>query len=192
MTDFDKIELTECALVPADFSLQSGFTALAQLYRELDAALARTTATLDLPCKAGCDACCHQSVFLTPLEFLAAWDWLQSEVSQSELSAIVTKAIRIYRLNEAVINRLDLPAPDGEADHFSLVENLAFRCPLLAEDGRCMVHPARELYARLLEVAGRDALVRSTPVILSRSTWLTRSYRFLSRKTGRRSSTRCR
>ena len=39
MTDFDKIELTECALVPADFSLQSGFTALAQLYRELDEAL---------------------------------------------------------------------------------------------------------------------------------------------------------
>ena len=39
MTDFDKIELTECVFVPADFSLQSGFTALAQLYRELDAAL---------------------------------------------------------------------------------------------------------------------------------------------------------
>ena len=56
----------------------------------------------------------HQSVFLTPLEFLAAWDWLQSEVSQSELSTIVTKAIRIYRLNQAVINRLDLPAPDGK------------------------------------------------------------------------------
>ena len=111
MTDFDKIELTECVFVPADFCLQSGFTALAQLYRELDQALQRTTETLDLPCKAGCDACCHQSVFLTPLEFLAAWDWLQSEVSQSELSAIVTKAIRIYRLNQAVINRLDLPAP---------------------------------------------------------------------------------
>ena len=149
MTDFDKIELTECVFVPADFCLQSGFTALAQLYRELDQALQRTTETLDLPCKAGCDACCHQSVFLTPLEFLAAWDWLQSEVSQSELSAIVTKAIRIYRLNQAVINRLDLPAPDGQSDHFSLVEGLAFRCPLLAEDGRCMVHPARELYARL-------------------------------------------
>ena len=76
MTDFDKIELTECVFVPADFCLQSGFTALAQLYRELDQALQRTTETLDLPCKAGCDACCHQSVFLTPLEFLAAWDWL--------------------------------------------------------------------------------------------------------------------
>lgn len=149
MTAVQKLNLETCALVPLGFQLGDAFHQLAGLYREVDDALARTTSSLNLPCKAGCDACCHQSVFLTPLEFLAAWDWLQSEVSEDDLSEIVTRAIRIYRLHQDTLIRLDREPPDGQRDHFSLVESLAFRCPLLSSDGKCLVHPARELYARL-------------------------------------------
>ena len=149
MTKFQKVRLEDSCLVPKGFELQDAFQDLASLYRDVDAALSRTTSSLNLPCKAGCDACCHQSVFLTPLEFLAAWDWLQSEVSDDELSQVVSNALRIFRLHQGVISTLDEPPPDGELDHFSLVETLAFRCPLLSADGRCLVHPARELYARL-------------------------------------------
>ena len=149
MREFKKVRLENSCLVPKGFELQDAFHELANLYREVDLALSRTTASLELPCKAGCDACCHQSVFLTPLEFLAAWDWLQSEVSDDELSAIVRSALRTFRLHQSVISRLDVAPPEGEQDHFSLVETLAFRCPLLSAEGRCLVHPARELYARL-------------------------------------------
>ena len=149
MTQFKRVTLEESGLVPRGVALQEAFESLAALYRDLDQALERTTASLDLPCKAGCDACCHQSVFLTPLEFLAAWDWLQSELDESELDSIVRAGLRIFRLHQGTIVQLDEPPPEGETDHFSLVESLAFRCPLLSSDGKCRVHPARELYARL-------------------------------------------
>ena len=146
---FQRVELAKSVLVPEGFPLQEGFNALAQLYKELDLALAKSTAALNLPCKAGCDACCHQSVFLTPLEFLAAWDWLQSELEISELHEVVTDALSIYRVQQSVIDRLDLPPEHDADDHFTIVETLRFRCPLLSSTRQCRVHPARELYARL-------------------------------------------
>ena len=149
MRIYGMVDLESSALVPSDVDLSASFHALARLYQDLEDCLTRTTAGLDLPCKAGCDACCHQSVFLTPLEFLAAWDWLQEELTYSELHEVVISGLEIYLNNQLTIDQLDTPPAQGSKDHFNIVKELRFRCPILSANGRCRVHPARELYARL-------------------------------------------
>lgn len=53
--------------------------ALRDVYRALDERLKKTTGHLKLPCYpeetcGGCSQCCHESVFLTPLEFFLVLD----------------------------------------------------------------------------------------------------------------------
>ncbi len=130
-------------------SLREALTALMNIYADVDALNAKNTRGLDLPCHRGCDACCHESVFLTPLEFYCVWDWVQTHLDDATRSDMVTRGLALYAANRALIEALDEPPPAGERDHWRLAQELRFTCPLLGQDGACRVYPARELYARL-------------------------------------------
>ncbi len=140
-------------LAHALFGSEAGYLeakiALLSLYAEVDAKVAETTKDLTLPCHAGCDACCHEAVFLTPLEFVVAYDYLSAHTGPAELASIVREATALYEHHQGLIDAFDVPPPGGAADHTDIARQLKFRCPLLAADGGCRIYPVRELYARL-------------------------------------------
>ena len=123
--------------------------ALEALYADLDQRNQRLTQGLDLPCHRGCDACCHESVFLTPLEFMVAWGYAQAHLSPEAMARVIDEGLRLYVVHRPVIEGLLEPDSGGEAGHDGLAARLKFTCPLLGADGACSVYPARELYARL-------------------------------------------
>lgn len=130
-------------------NLEIAFEALRALYADVDARNEKNTKNLNLPCHRGCDACCHESVFLTPLEFYGAWDWVQNNVPDSERSRMIEAGLSIYEANCDTILALNKPPSPGEPSHDALARTLKFRCPLLGFDGVCGVYPMRELLARL-------------------------------------------
>jgi hypothetical protein len=130
---------------------------LLRYYADIDEHNARNSEALDLPCGRGCSACCHEAVFLTPLEFLAAWDWAQQHLSGAQREAAIVAGLALYDKHREAILAFDEPPPDGQADHFLIAQELHYTCPLLAEDGSCLVYPVRELAARLFGVSFNDA-----------------------------------
>lgn len=131
-------------------------TQLLALYEEVDARAAAQTRTLDLPCHRGCDMCCHQSVFVTPIEFFTMWDWAQTHLDQACRNAMVGRGLALYAEHAAAIEALERPPPHGARDHFAVACQLRFTCPNLADDGACLVYPARELLARLFGCSFND------------------------------------
>ena len=129
--------------------LENALEQLRELYADVDRRNAANTRDLNLPCQSGCDACCHESVFLTPLEFYGAWDWVQKNVDESRRTRMIQDGLKIYAENAELIQRLNEPPQPGGPSHDELAKGLKFRCPLLELDGRCGVYPMRELLARL-------------------------------------------
>ncbi len=140
----------------SDVDLDAALTALRALYADVDARNQRHTAGLDLPCHRGCSACCRDSVFLTPLEFLGAWDHVQQHWSAAAREAAIDRGLAAYRTHRAVIDACLRPPPPGERDHFSVVRDLRFDCPLLDDDGACGVYPMREMFGRLFGCSFND------------------------------------
>jgi Fe-S-cluster containining protein len=143
------IDLARLDLGVPGLDLPAALRELERVYRDLDATLAQSTATLPLPCRRGCDACCHQAVFLTQLEWWLVVDHAQRELSPAEWEAAVGQGLRIYAQHRALFDALDEPPPEGAPDHWEVARRLAYRCPLLGPAGACSVYPARELLARL-------------------------------------------
>jgi len=137
--------------------LDAALVQLRALYALVDARNAHNTADLDLPCHRGCDACCHESVFLTPLEFFAAWDDVQTTLDDDTRDAIVTRGLALYEEHRERIEALSKPPPEGATDHTELARGLRFTCPLLGEGGACSVYASRELYARMFGCSFNDA-----------------------------------
>lgn len=139
----------------AEWPLSRALEALRTLYGALDERLAATTARLSgLPCRGHndshghCSICCHESVFLTPLEWFFAVDYMQRTFSREELTETIVAAHKIYAEHKTNIDALSQPPPQGEPDHFSIARHVRFTCPLLRPAG-CAVYPARELLGRL-------------------------------------------
>ncbi len=130
--------------------------AVRALYAEVDARNADNTRGLELPCHRGCDACCKESVFLTPLEFLVAWDWAQEHLDEAARSRAIEAGLALYAQHEDLIVGLSDPARQHE--HDALARQLRFVCPLLGEGGTCQVYPVRELLARLFGCSFNDDL----------------------------------
>ncbi|MBN1960309.1 MAG: hypothetical protein JW841_05135 [Deltaproteobacteria bacterium] len=141
----DFIQLT--ADIGVDFITER--QALLALYADIDARNLRNTSNLNLPCQAGCDACCHECVFLTPLEFMVMWDWAQSHLNPKQRDSIISEALNLYEHHRPVILAFDAPPPGNTIDHTLIARELHFRCPLLDSKGNCLVYIVRELYARL-------------------------------------------
>ncbi|MEZ4270508.1 MAG: hypothetical protein R3C68_03440 [Myxococcota bacterium] len=148
MSYFPKVDLHALA-AQVDEDLDAALEALQALYREVDRRNAENTRTLDLPCHRGCDMCCHESVFLTPLEFFSVWDYAQRELSDETRQGIIVRGLALYAEHQAAIALLQDPPQEGRRDHFEVARKLRFTCPFLGAQGACLVYPARELYARL-------------------------------------------
>ena len=129
--------------------LDAAVAELRGIYSDVDRRNAVNTGHLDLPCHRGCDMCCHESVFLTPLEFFAVWDYVQVHLDEGIRAAIVARGLALYEEHGPRIRALDEPPPNGAEDHFAIARELRFTCPLLGAEGECRVYPVRELYARL-------------------------------------------
>ena len=136
--------------------LGPALAALHALYADLDARTARNTASLNLPCSRGCSACCEESVLLSPLEFYAVWDHLQSTCDDAALAQIVADGLALYHLHRDVIAALNQPPPAGMTDHTALLRDVRFRCPILDAAGACRAYPAREIKGRLFGCSFND------------------------------------
>ncbi len=152
---FSKIDFTGVA-ASWGVDLPAAFAALATLYDEVDARNADNTRGLDLPCHRGCDMCCHESVFLTLLEFCYVWNYVQIHFTDDARNHVINEGLRLYEENRPLIDALDRPPPPGEPDHFSIAKKIRFTCPLLGADGACRVYPVRELLARLFGCSFND------------------------------------
>lgn len=137
--------------------LEAALAELKALYDHVDGRNKALTSDLDLPCHRGCSACCHESVFLTPLEFYGAWHHLQQTADDETFARVVADGLRLYREHKDRIDAFDRPPPEGHDDHTHLHKELAFRCPLLDDDGACRVYPWREMLARLFGCSFNDA-----------------------------------
>lgn len=140
----------------AGVSLPSAFGQLQALYDEVDARNARNTAALDLPCHRGCSMCCHESVFLTALEFFYVWDYVQREHDDASRRRIVAEGLALYRKFADEILAMEGPVPEGERDHVEVARKVRFACPMLTPQGACSVYPVRELLARLFGCSFND------------------------------------
>lgn len=129
--------------------LEKALDGLRALYADIDARNALNTKGLNLPCHSGCDACCHESVFLTPLEFYGVWDWVQKNVDDESRAQMIDQGLAVYGANSELIVQLNEPEQADGPSHDVLAKQLKFRCPMLGLDGRCSVYPMRELLARL-------------------------------------------
>lgn len=141
----------------AGVDLQAALGDLRALYADVDARNQALTHTLDLPCHRGCSMCCHESVFLTPLEFFGVWHHVQTELGDADRQNIIERGLNLYHRHREAIVALDGPLPAGAADHFEVAQKLRFACPMLSAEGACRVYPARELLARLFGCSFNDA-----------------------------------
>lgn len=146
LADMEGLEGVE---ISGEALLAMTFAQLSVMYDAVDEAIAETTAALGLPCHKGCDACCRNSVFLTPLEFAYAWSWAQDHLDDATRTGAIAKGLALYQKHHALIDAFEAPPPDGADDHYEIAKELHFACPLLDDQGSCMIYPARELLSRL-------------------------------------------
>jgi Fe-S-cluster containining protein len=150
-----RLDLTAAARA-LEVDLDDALERLRLLYEHVDARNKMLTADLELPCHRGCSDCCHESVFLTPLEFFGAWRYLQEHADDQVFTRVVHDGLALYEQHKELIDRFDEPPPAGHPDHTELHKQLAFRCPLLDDDGACRVYPWREMLGRLFGCSFND------------------------------------
>jgi hypothetical protein len=136
--------------------LEGALKRLRSLYADVDERNERNLEGLELPCSSGCDACCHECVFLTPLEFYGAWDYAQRTLDDQTLRAVIDDGLRLYGDNREIIDAFDRPPPEGDDDHTRIALRLKFRCPLLSQAGECRIYPMREMLGRLFGCSFND------------------------------------
>ncbi|MBI2379112.1 MAG: hypothetical protein HYV07_34290 [Deltaproteobacteria bacterium] len=117
--------------------------ALEELYRATDAELETSTSSLALPCREGCDACCHEAVFVSAPEVLFALRELL-ERDPAHVQRVVAEMIEIA---ERYSDELELLESIEGEERDEVAERVRFRCPLLVGSS-CGIYVARELNAR--------------------------------------------
>lgn len=147
-------DLTELARA-ADVDLDAALDKLREYYAFIDAKNAANTKDLDLPCARGCSDCCHESVFLTPLEFFGLWDYVQQNASDEERTSLINDGLALYEENAELIESFMSPAESPE-ELETRARKLQFRCPYLDGEGACGVYPMRELLGRVFGCSFND------------------------------------
>lgn len=148
--------LSEVALaLGLDADPEPVLLAMKALYAELDREVEARAAGLELPCRAGCDACCHESVFLSAPEMLVVAAHLLATRSREERARIVAEMAVLAERFADELELLETIEPGPERDE--VAARVKFRCPLLGADGCCTVYEARELNGRTfgMSVYGR-------------------------------------
>ena len=127
-------------------SAESIIEKVQSVYTKLDEKLAQIPAELELPCKQGCDACCHESVFLSAPEFLVVSEFILRTFSADERNKLNTKMNELADAFEDELELLETISAGAERDE--VAARIKFRCPLLDEDGSCRIYTVRELNGR--------------------------------------------
>lgn len=118
---------------------------LSALYIEVDREVEARSAGLELPCRAGCDACCKESVFLSAPEFLLVASHLAASWSKSELTALLDQMSALTDRFADELELLESILPGAERDE--VAARVKFDCPFLFES-KCRIYSVRELNAR--------------------------------------------
>ena len=118
---------------------------LEAVYQEVDEALAVGARGVALPCKEGCDACCHEAVFVSAPEVLAVGAQLWAGPVEAR-RRVVDEMLALAERFEDELELLETIAGGPERDE--VAARVKFRCPLLGPAGACSVYAARELNAR--------------------------------------------
>ena len=118
---------------------------LREIYEDIDARVAAAAHDVSLPCKKGCDACCHEAVFLSAPEFLGVAQDILTWPTERRAS-VVGQMLRFAELFEDELEQLDIFEAGPERDE--VARRVKFRCPLLDSDGTCGVYAWRELNGR--------------------------------------------
>jgi len=126
-------------------SAQDVLDRLRAVYTQIDQQLAEGARGLELPCKMGCDACCHEAVFVCAPEFLAVAEQVMAW-PQHRQDSLLDQMRHIASDFEDELELLELVASGPERDE--VARRIQFRCPLLSAEGGCTVYSARELNAR--------------------------------------------
>ena len=111
----------------------------------MDAALREGREGLDLPCKLGCDDCCHESVFLSAPEMLAVANAILAWPDEARRE-VVDQMLALADRYADELELLEILEPGAERNE--VAARVKFRCPLLDGGGGCRVYSARELNAR--------------------------------------------
>lgn len=119
---------------------------LAALYTDVDAELAERAHGAALPCRAGCDACCHESVFVSAPEILAVLVYLRRTRTLDERRGLLAQMRALAERYADELELLETITPGVERDE--VAARVKFRCPLLGPAGECSIYPVRELNAR--------------------------------------------
>lgn len=115
------------------------------VYREIDAEVTAGARGLSLPCRMGCDACCHEAVFLSGPEFLVVAEHLLDSWGDSDLRAVVDAMQEISVRYE---DELELLETIEGRERDEVARRVRFSCPFLSASGTCRIYPVRELNAR--------------------------------------------
>jgi Fe-S-cluster containining protein len=138
--------------IDATTSVYDAVGALHIFYNDLDQRAETLRRALTLPCGPGCGACCHEAVFITPLEWWGMVDYLQAHARWDLVQCAIERAAAIYHSQRAPLDALRAPPPADAADHWEIARDLHFPCPFL-DDERCTVYPRRSLAARLFGIS---------------------------------------
>ncbi|MEE2902634.1 MAG: YkgJ family cysteine cluster protein [Myxococcota bacterium] len=115
-------------------------------YDSLQQDIKQVDASILLPCKEGCDACCHESVFLSAPEFLAVCNYLFEHREQAYREQLLREMIALAEEFADEIEFLESAPAGFERDE--VAARIKFRCPMLSENGSCSIYPVRELNGR--------------------------------------------
>lgn len=124
--------------------------AVREVYAELDLRLREGAEGLELPCRRGCDACCHEAVFLSAPELLLVAAELFTWPAP-ERARVVDTMLEIAARFEDELELLEVLEPGPERDE--VAARVKFTCPLLDPGGGCRVYAARELNGRTFGVS---------------------------------------
>ena len=115
------------------------------LYREVDLEVQAKSLGAELPCRAGCDACCREAVFLSAPEFLFVAAHLGESWTRPEVEALMSRMLELAERFADELELLESIAPGAERDE--VAARVHFDCPFLS-GSNCGIYSARELNAR--------------------------------------------
>lgn len=118
---------------------------LRAIYAEVDEEVRVRAQGADLPCRAGCDACCKESVFLSGPEFFLVVAQLLQDWPKPEIETLLARMGALAERFADELELLESMEPGWERDE--VAARVKFECPFLLEH-RCRIYAVRELNAR--------------------------------------------
>jgi Fe-S-cluster containining protein len=123
------------------------------LLERLDRWFAEAAKGREIPCRAGCNACCHGPFDISPADAELLREGL-ALLPAGERTEIRTRGAKLLARIQELVPGWEAPwdvDAIGEAAFDQMAETLAAEpCPMLGSDGKCRVYAHRPLVCRLI------------------------------------------